>query len=32
MSNEYLYAALRERFPADLDRVAVETDNGLSYS
>ena len=32
MSNENLYAALRERFPADLDGVAVETDNGLSYS
>ncbi|HEY1102878.1 MAG TPA: malonyl-CoA synthase [Burkholderiaceae bacterium] len=27
-----LYAALRAAFPADLDTVAVETDNGLCYS
>ena len=27
-----LYAALRAAFPADLDGVAVETDNGLCYS
>ena len=27
-----LYTALRAGFPADLDAVAVETDNGLSYS
>jgi malonyl-CoA/methylmalonyl-CoA synthetase len=27
-----LYTALRQRFPADLDAVAVETDNGLHYS
>ena len=30
--NANLYAALRAAFPADLDRVAVETDNGLFYS
>ncbi len=30
--NENLYAALRAAFPADLDAVAVETDNGLYYS
>lgn len=27
-----LYTALRAGFPADLDAVAVETDNGLNYS
>jgi malonyl-CoA/methylmalonyl-CoA synthetase len=27
-----LYAALRAAFPADLDGIAVETDNGLRYS
>jgi malonyl-CoA/methylmalonyl-CoA synthetase len=27
-----LYAHLREQFPADLDSIAVETDNGLYYS
>ena len=27
-----LYTALREAFPSDLDCVAIETDNGLSYS
>ncbi len=27
-----LYTALRAAFPADLDAVAVETDNGLHYS
>ena len=27
-----LYAHLRVNFPSDLDRVAVETDNGLHYS
>ncbi len=30
--NSNLYAALRAAFPADLDGVAVETDNGLFYS
>jgi len=30
--NHNLYAALRAAFPADLDAVAVETDNGLYYS
>lgn len=30
--NANLFAALRAAFPADLDRVAVETDNGLFYS
>ena len=32
MSNQNLFVALRDAFPADLDRAAVETDNGLSYS
>ncbi len=32
MSNQNLFAALRAAFPADLDAVAVETDNGLRYS
>ncbi len=32
MSNPNLFAALRAAFPADLDRVAVETDAGLQYS
>ena len=27
-----LFAALRAAFPKDLDRIAVETDNGLMYS
>ena len=27
-----LYAALRAAFPADLDAVAIETDNGLHYT
>ena len=31
-SNDNLFAALRAAFPADLDAVAVETDNGLRYS
>ncbi|MEY4364527.1 MAG: Long-chain-fatty-acid--CoA ligase [Pseudomonadota bacterium] len=30
--NQNLFAALRAAFPADLDRVAVETDTGLHYS
>ncbi len=33
MQNNYnLFAALRAAFPADLDAVAIETDNGLYYS
>ena len=32
MDNRNLFAALRAAFPADLDAVAVETDNGLAYS
>ena len=32
MSNQNLFVALRDAFPAELDRAAVETDNGLSYS
>ena len=32
MSNQNLFVALRDAFPADLDRTAVETDDGLSYS
>jgi malonyl-CoA/methylmalonyl-CoA synthetase len=32
MSNQNLFVALRDAFPADLDRPAVETDNGLVYS
>jgi malonyl-CoA/methylmalonyl-CoA synthetase len=32
MSNQNLFVALRDAFPADLGRTAVETDNGLSYS
>ncbi|MES2584708.1 MAG: malonyl-CoA synthase [Pseudomonadota bacterium] len=31
-NNHNLFAALRAAFPADLDAVAVETDNGLNYS
>ncbi len=30
--NANLFAALRAAFPADLDAVAIETDNGLYYS
>jgi malonyl-CoA/methylmalonyl-CoA synthetase len=30
--NHNLFAALRAAFPSSLDEVAVETDNGLSYS
>ncbi len=30
--NHNLFAALRAAFPADLDAVAVETDDGLAYS
>ncbi len=30
--NHNLFAALRAAFPADLDAVAIETDNGLHYS
>ncbi|MBI2751216.1 MAG: malonyl-CoA synthase [Burkholderiales bacterium] len=32
MKNHNLFAALRAAFPADLDAVAIETDNGLHYS
>ncbi len=32
MSNANIYANLRAQFPADLDSIAVETDNGLHYS
>ncbi len=32
MQNANLYAQLRANFPADLDAIAVETDNGLHYS
>ena len=32
MSNQNLFVALRDAFPADLDRTAVETDDGLTYS
>ena len=32
MKNHNLFAALRAGFPADLDGVAIETDNGLNYS
>ncbi|MET0193140.1 MAG: AMP-binding protein, partial [Hyphomicrobiaceae bacterium] len=31
-TNANLFAALRAAFPANLDEVAVETDNGLLYS
>jgi malonyl-CoA/methylmalonyl-CoA synthetase len=32
MTNHNLFAALRDAFPAALDEIAVETDNGLMYS
>ncbi len=32
MDNHNLFAQLRAHFPADLDRIAVEADNGLHYS
>ncbi|MDO8720511.1 MAG: malonyl-CoA synthase [Polaromonas sp.] len=32
MKNQNLFTALRAAFPADLDAVAIETDNGLTYS
>ena len=32
MTPSNLFAALRAAFPADLDAVAIETDNGLLYS
>nr|WP_315230276.1 malonyl-CoA synthase [uncultured Albidiferax sp.] len=32
MTQHNLFAALRAAFPADLDTMAVETDNGLHYS
>ena len=31
-ANGNLFTALRQSFPADLDSVAIETDNGLNYS
>lgn len=31
-TNANLYAALRAAFPSDLDKIAVETDDGLFYS
>lgn len=32
MTNSNLFSALRAAFPADLDAVAIETENGLAYS
>ncbi|MEN9384067.1 MAG: Long-chain-fatty-acid--CoA ligase [Pseudomonadota bacterium] len=32
MSHQNLFIALRDAFPADLDRTAVETDDDLTYS
>jgi len=32
MKNQNLFAALRAAFPSDLEEVAIETDNGLTYS
>jgi malonyl-CoA/methylmalonyl-CoA synthetase len=32
MDNHNLFAALRAAFPADLDSIAIETDNGLVYT
>ena len=32
MSSTNLFAALRAAFPADLNSIAIETDNGLNYS
>ncbi|MFZ2296557.1 MAG: malonyl-CoA synthase [Polaromonas sp.] len=32
MKNQNLFAALRAAFPAALDEVAIEADNGLTYS
>jgi malonyl-CoA/methylmalonyl-CoA synthetase len=32
MNSTHLFAALRAAFPADLDSIAIETDNGLNYS
>ena len=32
MTNKNLFAALRAAFPASLDAVAIEADNGLNYS
>ena len=32
MKNHNLFVALRDAFPADLDSVAIETDNGLAYT
>ena len=32
MKNHNLFASLRAAFPVELDELAIETDNGLSYS
>ena len=32
MKNENLFAVLQVAFPADLNSIAIETDNGLHYS
>ena len=32
MTNQNLFSALRAAFPADLDQIAIETDQGLCYS
>ncbi len=32
MKNSNLFSALRAAFPADLDQIAIETDQGLCYS
>lgn len=32
MTHQNLFAALRAAFPADLDAIAIETDNGLAYN
>jgi malonyl-CoA/methylmalonyl-CoA synthetase len=32
MNNHNLFAALRAAFPAAVDQIAIETDNGLTYS
>ena len=32
MKNDNLFAALRAAFPADMSAIAIETDNGLTYT
>ncbi|MEO7160182.1 MAG: malonyl-CoA synthase [Polaromonas sp.] len=32
MKNQNLFAALRAAFPSNLEEIAIETDNGLTYS